>query len=157
MSWRALPAALALAGLAVAACGGGSDQSTAGTVKDNLVLTGPVKADSSSESGGSCVWKPATFNLVFASGSMQNGAVVSFNVTVGVGGIGDESATDPPLAGGQTPLTLSIAGKKIKATDGTVSVTQADLQAKTWKGTIEGTFADGTKVSGSWSCDAVLG
>lgn len=158
MRWRALLAALVLAGLAVvAACSGGPDQSNSGSVKDNLVLTGPVKADSSAEKGGSCIWRPALFNLVFTSGSMQGGATVAFNVTVGVGAIGDESATDPPLADGTTPLTLSIAGKKLKATDGTVHVAEGDLQEKTWKGTIEGTFEDGTKVSGSWSCSAVLG
>ncbi len=156
MRWIGLLAALAVAGLAVAACGG-TDQSNSGTVKDNLVLTGPVKADSSVEKGGSCVWRPALFNLKFSSGSMQGGATVSFDVTVGVGGIGDESATDPPGSNGQTPLTLVVAGKTLKATDGTVKVTDADLQAKSWKGTIDGTFEDGTKVSGSWSCDAVLG
>ena len=88
---------------------------------------------------------------------MQGGAKVAFAVTVGVGGIGDESATGPPQANGLTPLTLSAGGKTLKATDGTVHVTDADLQARTWKGTVEGTFEDGTKVSGSWSCQAVLG
>lgn len=157
MRWRALLAVLVLTGLAVAACDSGPDQSNSGTVKDNLVLTGPVKADSSAEKGGSCVWKPAVFNLKFSSGSMQGGATVSFDVTVGVGGIGDESATDPPGVSGTTPLSLSVAGKTLKATDGTVHVTTADLQERGWKGTIDGTFEDGTKISGSWSCSAVLG
>lgn len=116
-----------------------------------------MKADSSSEKGGGCVWKPAGFDLVFTSGSMQGGAKVGFAVTVGIGGIGDASATLPPQPNGLTPLTLTIAGKTLKATDGAVHVTEADLQARNWKGTLEGTFEDGTKVAGSWSCQAVLG
>jgi hypothetical protein len=146
-----------LAALAVAACGGSTDQSTAGSVKDNLVLTGAVKADSSSEKGGGCIWKPAVFGLVFTSGTMQGGDKIEFNVTVGVGAVGDESAVDPPLANGQTPLTLTAGGKTLDATDGTVHVTDGDVQAKTWKGTVDGTFQDGTRLSGSWSCQAMLG
>lgn len=146
-----------VAGFAVAACSGDSAQSSSGTVKDNLILAGPVKADSSAEKGGSCVWKPAVFNLSFTSGAMQGGAKVAFQVTVGVGGVGDESATEPALSGGMTPLSLVLTGKRLKATDGTVHVTSADLQTKAWKGTLEGTFEDGTTVSGSWSCQAVLG
>lgn len=155
MNCRGLLAAAAAA-LAVAACGGGPEQSTSGTVKDNLVLTGPVKADSSAEKGGSCIWKPAIFGLSFTSGSMQGGATIGFAVTLGVGAVGDVSATDPPQPNGQTPLTLTLAGKTLKATDGTVHVT-GDVQTKAFKGTIDGTFEDGTKVSGSWSCQAVLG
>ena len=152
---RALLAVLAAA--ALAACGGGSDQSASGSAQDNLQLNGPVKADSSGEKGGGCVWKPAGFDLLFTSGTMQGGAKVSFHVTVGIGGIGEESATDPVDSTGRTPLLLTIAGKTLKATDGTVHVTDGDLQAKKWKGTVDGTFEDGTKLSGSWSCQAVLG
>ena len=152
---RVLLAALAAA--ALAACGGGPDQSAAGSAQDNLQLNGPVKADSSGEKGGGCVWKPAGFDLLFTSGTMQGGAKVSFHVTVGVGGIGDESATQPTDTSGKTPLVLSIAGKELKATDGTIHVTEGDLQGKKWKGTMDGTFEDGTKISGSWSCQAVLG
>jgi hypothetical protein len=157
MGLRGVIAAV-LAALAVAACGSSTDQSNSGSsAKDNLVLSGPVKADSSSEKGGGCVWKPAVFGLTFTSGAMQGGAKVAFAVTVGVGAVGDESATDPAQANGQTPLTLVAGGKTLNATDGTIHVTEGDVQAKTFKGTIDGTFQDGTKVSGSWSCQAVLG
>ena len=144
-----------LAAAAIAACGGGPDQSATGSAQDNLQLSGPVKADSSAEKGGGCVWKPAGFDLYFTSGSMQGGAVVAFHATVGVGAIGDVDASTADS--GATALTLKIAGKTLKATGGTIHVTDSDLQAKKWKGTLDGTFEDGTKVTGSWSCQAVLG
>ena len=146
---------ISLAAAALAACGGAPDQSATGSAQDNLQLTGPVKADSSAEKGGGCIWKPAGFDLYFTSGSMQGGAVVAFHAVVGVGGIGDQTASSTDGSG--TALELKVAGKTLKATDGTIHVTDGDLQAKKWKGTLDGTFEDGTKVTGSWSCQAVLG
>lgn len=145
----------ALAAAVLAACGGESDQSATGSVQDNLQLSGPVKADSSTEKGGGCVWKPAGFDLYFTSGSMQGGAVVKFHAVVGVGGVGDQTAS--ASEGASTALELKAAGKTLKATDGTIHVTDSDLQTKKWKGTVDGTFEDGTKLTGNWSCQAVLG
>jgi hypothetical protein len=140
------------------ACGGGPGAGGAGgpSESDTFTLTGPVKADSSAAKGqgGACEWTPATFNLKFASGQMQNGVQVKFNVTVGIGGVGEPDATAPTMADGSTPLQLVVAGKPIKAAEGTVHVTEADLSARKWKGSIDATFTDGTKLSGSWTCQA---
>lgn len=150
---------LALAAAALVACGGGASAGGAGDSpgeSDNLNLTGTVKADSAAEkgNGGSCEWTPAVFALKFSSGQMQNSVQVRFNVTVGVGGVGDIDAAQPTGSDGSTPLQLVSGGKTIAAKDGTVHVTSADLTAKHFKGSIEGTFVDGTQVSGSWSCTA---
>lgn len=152
--------ATAAAALALAACGGAPDAGNnpnSSSTSDGYTLTGPVQADAKSEaSGGGCIWKPSVFDLSYNSGKLQNGAQVNFEVTVGIGAIGDESATTPPV-NGHTPLTLTAGGKTIQASDGMVHVTDADLGARHWKGTIEATFADGTKISGPWSCTAPLG
>ncbi len=139
----------------VTACGGGPGAGGSGASEsDTFTLSGPVKADSSSEKGqaGACEWTPATFNLKFASGQMQNAVQVKFDVTVGPGGVGEVDATTPTATDGSTPLQLLAAGKPIKASEGTVHVTDADLSARKWKGSIDATFADGTKLSGTWSC-----
>lgn len=153
------PVTLAACVALLTACGGSSDAggATAASTQDGFTLTGPVTADGRSEShDGGCQWKPSAFDLSFTSGKMQNGVQVAFSVTVGIGGIGDESATTPLIAG-HTPLVLMANGKTIAATDGTVRVTDADLSGRHWKGTVEGTFADGTKIAGPWSCTAPIG
>lgn len=151
-------ALLALAAVALVACGGGSSAGggDSASESDNLNLTGTVKADSSAEkaNSGACEWTPAVFSLKFSSGQMQNSVQVRFNVTVGVGGVGDIDAAQPAAADGSTPLQLVSGGKTIAAKDGTVHVTSADLTAKHFKGSIEGSFVDGTQLSGSWSCTA---
>lgn len=154
-------AALAVAGAALVACGGGPDANGGGTnsssTSDSFTLSGPVTADAKSEGKeGGCIWKPSAFDLSFTSGKMQNGVQVAFEVTVGIGAIGDESATTP-LVGGHTPLVLMAGGKTIQAADGMVHVTDADTGERRWKGTIEATFQDGTKISGPFSCTAPLG
>ncbi len=149
--------ASALVAVLSTACGGGPGAAeTGGSESDTFTLTGPTKADSSAEKGqaGSCEWTPALFNLKFASGKMQNGVQVKFDVTVGPGGVGDLDATSPAASDGSTPLQLMVAGKPIKAAEGTVHVTDADLGARKWKGSLDATFTDGTKISGTWTCVA---
>lgn len=141
----------------VAGCGGGAAAGAGGGASetDSLTLTGPVKADSSGAKGsGGCQWTPAVFELKFTSAQMQNGAQVKFDVTLGIGGLGDPDAATPVAADGSTPVELVAAGKTIHAASGTVHVSQADLSARTWKGTLDATFVDGTHATGSWSCQA---
>jgi hypothetical protein len=130
--------------------GGGSGES------DTFTLTGPVKADSTSAKGqhGGCQWTPALFELRLTSAQMQNSVQVKFDVTLGIGGLGDPDAATPAAADGSTPVQLVVAGKAIKAESGAVHVTSADLGAKSWKGTIDTTFTDGTHLTGGWSCEA---
>ncbi|HEY8644219.1 MAG TPA: hypothetical protein VIO84_15835 [Candidatus Dormibacteraeota bacterium] len=123
----------------------------------SLSLSGPVKADFSSDKGGSCTWKPAAFELTFTTGEVQSGVKVDFVAQVGVGAVGDPDAATPPRADGLTPLVVRAGGKAIKATSGTIHVTDGDVNSHAFKGTVDAVMEDGTKVTGSWGCTATLG
>lgn len=151
-------ALLALSALAMGACGGGPGLGGPGggaSETDSFTLTGPLKADPGGRgAGGGCEWTPAVFDLKFTSAAMSGGVQVKFDTTLAVGGVGDFSATQPVAADGSTPLRLVVAGKAIPASDGTIHVTDADLTARKWKGSIEAAFSDGTRLTGTWSCQA---
>jgi len=123
----------------------------------SLSLSGSVKADFSNDKGGSCTWKPAAFELTFTTGEVQNGVKLDFIAQVGVGAVGDPDAAAPPRADGLTPLVVRVGGKPIKATSGTIHVTDGDVNSHAFKGTVDAVMEDGTKVTGSWSCTATLG
>jgi hypothetical protein len=152
-------AALAVGiGLLAIACGGGPNlggtDATAGE-SSSLMLSGPVRADFSNDKGGACAWKPAAFVLTFTTGDVQ-GTRVEFTAQVGVGAVGDPDAATPATADGLTPLVVRSGGKAIKAASGTIHVTDGDVTAHTFKGSVEAVMEDGTKVTGSWSCTATL-
>jgi hypothetical protein len=152
-------AALAIGiGLLAMACGGGpglgGSDATPGE-SSSLMLSGPVRADFSSDKGGSCAWKPAAFMLTFTTGEVQ-GTKVEFTAQVGVGAVGDPDAATPPTAAGLTPLVVRSGGRAIKAASGTIHVTDGDVTSHAFKGTVDAVMEDGTKVTGSWSCTATL-
>lgn len=146
-------------GLLLAACGGGvpgGPGDSGAAESSSLQLSGPVKADFSGDKSGSCIWTPAAFLLTFTTGEVQ-GVKVDFIAQVGVGAVGDPDAATPPRADGLTPLVVRAGGKAIKATSGTIHVTDGDVNTHAFKGSLEATMEDGTKVTGSWSCTATLG
>lgn len=152
-------AALAVGiGLLAMACGGGPGGATgdsSAAESSSLVLSGPVKADFSGDRGGACAWHPSAFVLIFTTGAVQ-GTTVAFTAQVGVGAVGDPDAATPATADGLTPLVVKTGGKTVKATSGTIHVTDADVSTHAFKGTVEAVMEDGTKVTGSWSCTATL-
>lgn len=150
----AIGISLLLAGCGAPAIGGSGNGASESS---SLVLTGPVKADFSNDKGGSCVWTPAAFLLTFTTGSVQNGVKLDFVAQVGVNAVGDPDAATPPRADGLTPLVVRAGGQAIKAASGTIHVTDGDVSTHAFKGTVEATMEDGTKVTGSWSCTAVFG
>jgi hypothetical protein len=140
------------------ACGGGSGPGgvdATAAESSSLVLSGPVRADFSGDKSGSCAWRPAAFLLNFTTGAVQ-GAKVEFTAQVGVGAVGDPDAATPATADGLTPLVVRAGGKAIKAASGTIHVTDGDVTAHTFKGTVDAVMEDGTKVTGGWSCTATL-
>ena len=149
----ALGIALLLAGCGGPGSGVGSDNPAEAS---SLSLSGPVKADFSNDKSGSCAWKPAAFLLTFTTGAVQNGIKVDFVAQVGVGAVGDPDAATPLRADGLTPLVVRAGGKAIKATSGTIHVTDGDVTSHAFKGSVDAVMEDGTKVSGTWSCTATL-
>ena len=145
--------------LLLAGCGapGGSGPGDTASESSSLSLSGPVKADFSSDKGGSCTWKPAAFELRFTTGEVQGAVKVDFVAQVGVGAVGDPDAATPPRADGLTPLVVRAGGKAIKATSGTIHVTDGDVNSHAFKGTVDAVMEDGTKVTGNWGCTASLG
>jgi len=145
--------------LLIVGCGaaGGGAPGESPSESSTLSLSGAVKADFSNDKAGSCTWKPAAFELTFTTGEVQNGVKLDFIAQVGVGAVGDPDAAAPPRADGLTPLVVRAAGKAIKASSGTIHVTDGDVNSHAFKGTIEAAMEDGTKVTGSWSCTATLG
>jgi hypothetical protein len=154
---KRLSPALGIA-LLLACCGGGPGGSSSDNAAEAsaITLSGPVKADFSNDRSGSCAWKPAAFLLTFTTGEVQNGVKVDFVAQVGVGAVGDPDAATPPRPDGLTPLVVRAGGKAIKATSGTIHVTDGDVNSHAFKGTVEAVMEDGTKVTGSWSCTATL-
>jgi len=153
-STLAVGIALLLAGCGGAPGGSGGDNAVEASA---ITLSGPVKADFSNDKGGACIWTPAAFLLTFTTGSIQGGFKVDFVAQVGVGAVGDPDAATPPRADGLTPLVVRAGGKAIKATSGTIHVTDGDVNSHAFKGTLDAVMEDGTKVTGSWSCTATLG
>jgi hypothetical protein len=145
--------------LLLGGCGasGGSGPGETVSESSSLSLSGPVKADFSNDRGGSCTWKPAAFELTFTTGEVQNGVKLDFIAQVGVGAVGDPDAATPPRPDGLTPLVVRAGGKAIKATSGTIHVTDGDVNSHAFKGTVDALMEDGTKVTGSWGCTATLG
>jgi len=137
--------------------GGGPGAENGGSESSSLILSGTVKADFSNDKSGTCVWKPAAFLLTFTTGEVAGGVKVDFVAQVGVGGVGDPAAATPPRADGLTPLVVRAGGKAIKATSGTIHVTDGDVTTHAFKGSLDAAMEDGTKVTGSWSCTATLG
>ncbi len=145
-------------GLLAIACGGapglgGADATAAES--SSLMLSGPVRADFSGDKGGACAWRPSAFLLNFTTGAVQ-GSKVEFTAQVGINAVGDPDAATPATADGLTPLVVRAGGKAIKATSGTIHVTDADVTTHAFKGTVDAVMEDGTKVTGSWSCTATL-
>ena len=153
-SGLAIGISLLLAGCGAPGAGlpgeGGASESS------SLMLSGPVKTDFSGDKGGSCVWMPAAFLLTFTTGSVGN-VKLDFLAQVGVNAVGDPDAATPPRADGLTPLVVRANGQAIKAASGTIHVTDGDVNSHAFKGTVEATMEDGTKVTGGWSCTATLG
>jgi hypothetical protein len=150
----ALGIALLMAGCGAPGGGAGSEN---GSESSSLSLSGPVKADFSNDKGGSCIWKPAAFELTFTTGAVQSGVKVDFIAQVGVGAVGDPDAATPPRPDGLTPLVVRAGGKAIKAISGTIHVTDGDVNSHAFKGTVEAVMEDGIKVTGGWACTATLG
>ena len=96
------------------------------------------------------------FGLDYTSSPLQSGATLAFTVLVSVGGVGDIDAATATGTGAATPLTLHMGGRVVMAKQGTIHVTDANLSARTWKGTIEAELVDGTHVAGGWACVAPL-
>jgi hypothetical protein len=154
-SGLAIGISLLLAGCG--APGAGLSGDSGPSESSSLMLSGPVKADFSNDKGGSCTWTPAAFLLTFTTGSVQGGVKLDFVAQVGVNAVGDPDAATPPRSDGLTPLVVRANGQAIKAASGTIHVTDADVTTHAFKGTVEASMEDGTKVTGSWSCTATLG
>ncbi len=151
----AIGISLLLTGCGAPGAGGPGDSGP--SESSSLMLSGPVKADFSNDKGGSCIWTPAAFLLTFTTGSVQGGVKLDFLAQVGVNAVGDPDAAAPPRPDGLTPLVVRANGQTIKAASGTIHVTDADVNTHAFKGNVDATMEDGTKVSGGWSCTATLG
>ena len=155
-----LAAALTLFAATTSGCGGGGSGGSAGGSgpgAESLTLSGTIKADSGGAKGsGTCVWTPAIFGLEYRSSALPTNITVAFKGLVSIGGVGDIDAAAPPAADGTTPLVLRAGGRVIKAKQGTIHVTDAALSDRTWKGSFDADFEDGTHLSGGWTCTAPL-